>query len=48
MNYIGIDIGYFGSLYRHHRARGKKANTSITIVARRMSTILWHLLKERA
>ena len=39
--------GYFGSLYRHHRARGKKANTSITIVARRMSTILWHLLKER-
>ena len=39
--------GYFGSLYRHHRARGKKANTSITIVARRLSTILWHLLKER-
>jgi transposase len=39
--------GYFGSLYRHHRSRGKKANTSITIVARRIITILWHLLKER-
>lgn len=39
--------GYFGSLYRHHRARGKKANTSITIVARRMITILGHLLKDR-
>ena len=31
---------------RHYRARGKKANTSITIVARRMMH-LWHLLKER-
>lgn len=38
---------YFGSLYRHHRSRGKKANTAITIVARRMTKILWHLLAER-
>jgi transposase len=27
---------YFGGLYRHHRARGKKANTAILITARRM------------
>lgn len=37
---------YFGALYRHHRARGKKANTAITIVARRMCTIAWHLLHD--
>jgi len=38
--------GYFGKLYRHHRARGKKANTAITIVARRMCRIAWQLLKQ--
>lgn len=37
----------FGSLYRYHRQRGKKANTAITIVARRMAKIVWHLLQER-
>lgn len=37
---------YFGALYRHHRARGKKANTAIMIVARRMCQIAFHLLKE--
>lgn len=37
---------YFGGLYRSHRARGKKANTAITIVARRMCTIAWQMLKE--
>ena len=38
---------YFGALYRQQRARGKKANTAITIVARRMCRILFQLLKER-
>jgi transposase len=38
---------YFGSLYKHHRQRGKKASTAITIVARRMCRILWHLLQEQ-
>jgi transposase len=38
---------YFGSLYRQHRARGKKANTAITIVARRMGRILFQLLSEK-
>lgn len=37
---------YFGGLYRAHRARGKKANTAITIVARRMCRIVWQLLNE--
>jgi transposase len=37
---------YFGGLYRAHRARGKKANTAITIVARRMCRIVWQLLRE--
>lgn len=37
---------YFGALYRHHRVRGKKANTAILIVARRMCRIVFHLLKE--
>jgi transposase len=35
---------YFGTLYRAQRARGKKANVAITIVARRMCRILWQLL----
>ena len=38
--------GYFGSFYRQHRARGKKANTAILIVARRMCRIAFHLLHE--
>lgn len=38
---------YFGALYRQQRARGKKANTAITIVARRMCRILYQLLKEK-
>jgi transposase len=38
---------YFGAFYQRHRARGKKANTAITIVARRMCQIVYSLLKER-
>jgi transposase len=38
---------YLGGLYRHHRARGKKANIALLIVARRMCQIAFHLLKER-
>ncbi len=38
---------YFGAFYKHQRARGKKANTAITIVARRMCRIVWHLLQEK-
>ena len=37
---------YFGSIYRRHRARGKKANTAITIIARRMCRIAWQLLHD--
>lgn len=37
---------YFGGMYRHHRQRGKKANTAITIVARRMCRIAYQMLKE--
>ena len=37
---------YFGDLYRHHRQRGKKANTAILIVARRMCQIAFCLLTE--
>ena len=37
---------YFGALYRRHRARGKQANTAITIVARRMCPIVFALLRE--
>lgn len=37
---------YFGALYRHHRERGKKANTAITIVARRMCRIAYQLLSD--
>lgn len=45
-----VAIGCSGSLaafYRGHRLRGKPANTAIIILARRMTKILWHLLKER-
>lgn len=37
---------YFGGLYRYHLSRGKKANTAITIVARRMCRIVYQLLQE--
>lgn len=37
---------YFGQLYQAQRARGKKANTAIMIVARRMCQIAWSMLKE--
>ena len=37
---------YFGGLYRQHRERGKKANTAITIVARRLCRIAYQLLME--
>lgn len=38
---------YFGGIYREAKSRGKKPNTAITIVAHRMATIAYHLLKER-
>lgn len=38
---------YFGGVYRHHRARGKKANTAILIVARRLCQVIFRRLKER-
>lgn len=38
---------YFGALYKQHRVRGKKANTAITIVARRMGRIIWQLLHQK-
>jgi len=37
---------YFGGFYRHHRDRGKKANTAITIVARHLCRIAYQLLME--
>lgn len=43
---VGCDA-YFGGLYRHHRARGKKANTAIMIVARRMCQIIFCVLREK-
>ena len=38
---------YFGGIYRNAKARGKKANTAITIVAHRMAAIVYQLLAER-
>ena len=38
--------GYFGDIYRRHRTRGKKANTAILAVARRMARIAWQLLTQ--
>lgn len=38
---------YFGDFYKAKRAAGKKANTAILAVARRMARIIWHLLTER-
>jgi transposase len=37
---------YFGQLYRLHKARGKRSNQAIVIVARRLCEIAWHMLKE--
>jgi transposase len=37
---------YFGGIYQRHRARGKKANIAITIVARRLCRITWTVLHE--
>jgi transposase len=37
---------YFGDLYKKKRALGKKANTAILAVARRMARIAWQLLTE--
>lgn len=39
--------GYFGSMYRRHRARGKKPTVAVTIIARRMCRIVWQLLREQ-
>lgn len=38
---------YLGALYRRHRARGKPGAKAITIVARRLCRIAWHLLHEQ-
>ena len=43
---IGCD-GYFGGLFKRQRDRGKKANTAITIVARRIAQIAWEILDQR-
>lgn len=43
---IGCD-SYFGGLYRRQCSRGKKSNTAITIVARRMCIIIWKMLTQR-
>lgn len=43
---VGCDA-YFGGFYRHHRARGKKANTAIMITARRMCQIIFCVLREK-
>lgn len=43
---VGCDP-YFGGIYRRHRARGKGANVSITMVARRMCTIAHAILTEQ-
>jgi transposase len=45
-----VSIGcspYFATFYRQQRQRGKKANTAITIVARRMCRITWQLLRQK-
>ena len=43
---VGCDA-YFGGIYRAAKARGKKANTAITIVASRMAQIVFRILTER-
>ncbi len=39
--------GYFGSIYRCARARGKNKNIAITLVAHRMVKIIWLLLTQQ-
>lgn len=44
-----VHAPYFGDIYKKKRASGKKANTAIVCVARRMCRIAWQLLtQERA
>lgn len=43
---VGCDP-YFGSLYKYHRHRGKGANKSISIVARRLAKVTWAVLSEK-
>jgi transposase len=38
---------YFGTLYQRSRARGKKSNQAIIIIARRMAEICWQMLSQR-
>lgn len=40
-------MGYFGSIYRNARARGKNRNVAISTVAHRLARIIWLLLKEK-
>ena len=46
-SWVAVGCSPFGALYRQQRARGKKANTAITIVARRRCRILFQLLREK-
>jgi transposase len=39
--------GYFGGIYRTARARGKNKNIAITMVAHRMTKIIWLLLNQQ-
>jgi transposase len=39
--------GYFGSIYRAARDRGKNKNVAITMVAHRLAKIIWLLLTEK-
>jgi transposase len=39
--------GYFGSIYKHHKSRGKNSNVAIVAVARRICQIIWRVLKEK-
>lgn len=39
--------GYFGAHFRRQKERGKKPNTAITIVARRLAQIAWEILKQQ-
>jgi transposase len=39
--------GYFGSIYRGARDRGKNKNVAITMVAHRLCKIIWLLLTEK-
>jgi transposase len=43
---MGCD-SYFGGIYKKKRALGKKANTAILCVARRMARIAWQLLTQK-